>query len=227
MTRRPPRKRELSEEERRLWEQAMRETTALHSRDRGAATPGAGEDAVPAQRAKQAAQEAGPGERDKSGRSAPSPPRRAPSSPGRVTDKADAPQVTPLARREARRIARDPESIDARLDLHGMRQRDAYPALKGFLRASQARGHRLVLVITGKGAPRETPRHRYDAWESTPFYESPRGVLRRLVPEWLAKPEFRDVVAGVSPAHQRHGGDGALYVRLRRIAPQPQTPGRR
>jgi DNA-nicking Smr family endonuclease len=220
MTRRPPRNRELSEEERRLWEQAMRETTALHSRGRGAAIPGAGEEATPAQRANQAAEKGGPREPDTSGHSAPSPPRRG-------ADKVDATQVTPLARREARRIARDPESIDARLDLHGMRQRDAYPALKGFLRASQSRGHRLVLVITGKGVARETARDAYDAWESRSFYESPRGVLRRLVPEWLAKPEFQDVVAGVSPAHQRHGGEGALYVRLRRIGPKPTTPGRR
>jgi DNA-nicking Smr family endonuclease len=135
--------------------------------------------------------------------------------------------VRPVSHRwpaEARRIARDPESIDARLDLHGMRQREAYPALKGFVRASQGRGHRLLLVITGKGTARETGREDYDAWADTPFYEAPRGVLRRLVPEWLSKPEFRDVVAGVSPAHPRHGGEGALYVRLRSAGPRPTTP---
>lgn len=144
----------------------------------------------------------------------------------RRQNKATAPATTPLARREVRRIVRNPEAIDARIDLHGMRQREAYPALKGFLRAGQARGHRLVLVITGKGAggAREwSSREDRDARERAPFYETPRGVLRRLVPEWLAKPEFHDVVSSVSPAHPRHGGDGALYVRLRRIAPPPSV----
>jgi len=215
MSRRPPRKRELSEEERRLWEAAMRETMALRHRDQGAALPQTDERAkaeTPQRKSpdeKAARKRHGP-----KSRTQPVPP--ASSAPANATT----PPITPLARREARRIARDPDRIDARLDLHGMRQREAYPALKGFLRASQARGHVLVLVITGKGGARETARADYEAWETTPFYEAPRGVLRRLVPEWLAKPEFRDVVASVSPAHQRDGGEGALYIRLRRTATQ-------
>lgn len=218
MTRRPPRKRELSEDERRLWEQAMRETTALRSQEPGAAIPRPADDPkhpTPPNQSRDARRQPRPQRSDTI--SAP-PPQRPRSAPSEAT-------LTPLARREARRIARDPESIDARLDLHGMRQREAYPALKGFLRASQARGHRLVLVITGKGVARETAREEYEAWEATPFYESPRGVLRRQVPQWLSKPELRDVVAGVSPAHPRHGGEGALYVRLRRVAPQTPPPG--
>ncbi len=213
MTRRPTRKRELSEEERRLWEQAMRETTALRSRDSGAVINARPD--VPAQddRSKSDSE---PGAKQTSRSLQPQLSPKSQTSREPVAP----PPVAPLARREARRIARDPESIDARLDLHGMRQREAYPALKSFVRANQARGHRLVLVITGKGTAREAGQSAYDAWESTPFYEAPRGVLRRLVPEWLSKPEFRDVVASVAPAHPRHGGDGALYVRLRRIAPE-------
>ena len=222
MTRRPPRKRELSEDEQRLWEQAMRETTALHSRKRGAAIPAKRDEASPERRVEKPPEpeDAGPSRTDALQR------RRPAQQGSRTRFETGSPATIPLARREARRIARDPESIDARLDLHGMRQREAYPALKAFVRASQARGHRLVLVITGKGGTGEAGQSRYDAWEATPFYEAPRGVLRRLVPEWLAKPEFRDVVASVSPAHARHGGDGALYVRLRRrAAPTASAPG--
>jgi len=221
MTRRPPRKRELSEDEQRLWEQAMRETTALHSRKRGAAIPAKRDEASPERRVEK------PPEPDDDGSSRTDVQARRPAQQrSRTSSETGSTATTPLARREARRIARDPESIDARLDLHGMRQREAYPALKAFVRASQARGNRLVLVITGKGATAEAGQSRYDAWEATPFYEAPRGVLRRLVPEWLAKPEFRDVVASVSPAHARHGGDGALYVRLRRrAAPTAPQPG--
>ncbi len=220
MSRRPPRKRELSEEERRLWEQAMRETTALRNREGGAGIPGPAGHAAPAQQPREASEAPRQPEKNAGRQRAPAASPRPPSREG------GEPRVTPLARREARRLVRDPESIDARLDLHGMRQREAYPALKGFLRASQARGHRMVLVITGKGGARETTRENYEAWEAAPFYESQRGVLRRLVPEWLAKPEFRDVVAGISPAHQRHGGEGALYVRLRKIAPQTAPASR-
>ena len=221
MSRRPTRKRELSEDERRLWEQAMRDTTVLRSSDRGAALPTPAEDGRQAARRNRTAQD----------QIQPKPPSTqdappAPTSlPSVQKDISGGSPVTQLGRRETRRIVRDPESIDARLDLHGMRQREAYPALKGFLRASQARGHRLVLVITGKGVARSTPRDEYNAWEATPFYEAPRGVLRRLVPEWLDKAEFRDVVASVSPAHPRHGGEGAVYIRLRRIPPVSVSHG--
>lgn len=210
MTRRPPRKRELSAEERRLWEQAMQETQALKKRDRGE------QRAAKVHQTAQGASEAPPPASDTAtprSETAPLVKRSATGAHGQGS----APGTTPLARRDVRRIVRNPETIDARLDLHGMRQREAYPALKGFLRAAQAREFRLVLIITGKGIARDSSKaEAFGDWQDSPFYESPRGVLRRLVPEWLAKPEFRDVVASVSPAHQRHGGEGALYVRLRR-----------
>jgi len=43
-----------------------------------------------------------------------------------------------------------------------------------------------------------------------------RGVLRRQVPLWLALPELRRYVIGFEDAHVGHGGEGALYVRVRR-----------
>jgi DNA-nicking Smr family endonuclease len=58
-----------------------------------------------------------------------------------------------------------------------------------------------VLIITGKG--------KIGA-------ESERGVLRRQVPQWLGLPEFRSLVVGFEEAHIGHGGEGALYVRVRR-----------
>lgn len=224
MSRRPPRKRELTEEERRLWEAAMRETRALRSRRKAHTARSAQPQPDTA-----SAGRSGDNEGGSRHRGAPSPAlsssRAVPREPGAP---APVPVAKPLARREARRIVRNPETIDARLDLHGMRQREAYPALKGFLRAGQARGHRLVLIITGKGVAGErASREAEESWDLAPFYQAPRGVLRRLVPEWLAKPEFRDVVVSVSPAHPRHGGEGALYVRLRRLEARtsPQREG--
>ena len=112
------------------------------------------------------------------------------------------PPLTPLGRRMRARVARGKESIDARLDLHGQTQSEAHAALLHFLRSAGARGARLVLVITGKG-------QRSDG-------EGERGVLRRQVPLWLRLPEFRTFVVGFEQAHIAHGGEGALYVRLRR-----------
>ena len=96
------------------------------------------------------------------------------------------------------RVARGKEAIDGRLDLHGLTQSEAHSALLRFLRNANARDARLVLVITGKGRGAEP------------------GVLRRQVPQWLDLPEFRAMVIGFEDAHIAHGGEGALYVRLRR-----------
>jgi len=112
--------------------------------------------------------------------------------------------LAPLGRRLRRRVARGREPIDARIDLHGLTQAQAHTALSRFLRTAQADGARVALVVTGKG----TQRADREASE--------RGVLRRQVPIWLSLPEFRPFVLGFEDAHAGHGGQGALYVRLRR-----------
>ncbi len=126
--------------------------------------------------------------------------RVAKTAPAAVVPKAPAPapQPTSLSRRMKRNVARGKQQIDARLDLHGLTQAQAHGELLRFLRSANARDARLVLVITGKGRGGEP------------------GVLRRQVPHWLALPEFRTLVVGFEDAHIAHGGDGALYVRVRR-----------
>ena len=128
---------------------------------------------------------------------------------GRTRERA-APPLARIDRRESRQIAGGRADVDARIDLHGHRQREAYGALKAFLMRSQAAGHRYVLVITGKGAVRGED-------DAVPFYEAKEGgVLKRAVPRWLAEPSFRELIVSYGPAHARHGGEGALYIRLRR-----------
>jgi DNA-nicking Smr family endonuclease len=112
-----------------------------------------------------------------------------------------APSLAPFEEKTLRRLSRGLVGIDDTIDLHGMRQERAHLALGGFLRKSQARGDRIVLVVTGKG--QEDGQHG-------------RGVLRSVVPMWLAQPELRDFVVGFEEAGRRHGGGGALYVRIRR-----------
>jgi DNA-nicking Smr family endonuclease len=115
------------------------------------------------------------------------------------------PPLAPLGRRLRRRVARGREPIDDRIDLHGHTQTKAHAALLRFLRGAQASGAKVVLVVTGKG----TGRGDRDA-------AAERGVLKRQVPMWLAQAEFRPFVLGFEDAHIGHGGEGALYVRLRR-----------
>ncbi len=110
--------------------------------------------------------------------------------------------------RTRRRLNRGQTEPDARIDLHGMRQAAAHEALRSFVLMSRARGHRLVLVVTGKGEDVGTPA-RLAANEG-------RGVIRRAVPRWLALADMAPHVIGHEPAGPRHGGSGALYVRLKR-----------
>ena len=112
------------------------------------------------------------------------------------------PPLAPLGRRERSRLSRGTNEIDARLDLHGMTQTRAHRALFGFLQRAHHDGLTFVLIITGKGRVSGA--------------EAERGVLRRQVPHWLSLPEFRSLVVGFEEAHIGHGGEGALYVRIRR-----------
>lgn len=113
------------------------------------------------------------------------------------------PALVPFDRRLMQRVARGKDAIDGRLDLHGLTQAEAHAALRNFLHTAQNRGAKLVIVITGKG-------NRASGGES--------GVLKRQVPQWLRLPEFRSFVVGFEQAHRSHGGEGALYVRVRRAA---------
>jgi DNA-nicking Smr family endonuclease len=113
------------------------------------------------------------------------------------------PPLAPIGRRERSQLSRGRKEIDARLDLHGMTQTRAHRVLLTFLQRAHSDGLTFVLVITGKG--------------KVGGNESERGVLRRQVPLWLSLPEFRSLVVGFEEAHIGHGGEGALYVRVRRV----------
>lgn len=127
------------------------------------------------------------------------------SSASTVVSPVDAPRVT-MDRKAFQKMKRGKLVPEARLDLHGMTLARAHPVLSQFILSSRASGKRLVLVITGKG--RDRP-------DDGPI-PSPRGVLKRQVPQWLSMPPLRDAVLQVSEAHVSHGGGGALYIYLRK-----------
>lgn len=178
------RRRPLSEEERVLWERVTESAEPLHRR-KPVAPP------VEATKPKPKPQK---------------PASLAPVLPPYVPAPQPAPTPAAIDRRTRARLGRGSLDVDARIDLHGLRQDAAHHRLRTFLIRGQEEGHRLVLVITGKGSTASP----------TDFGREERGVLRRSVPAWLDSAEFRGLVAGYDEAGARHGGGGALYVRIRR-----------
>lgn len=121
-------------------------------------------------------------------------PQKAATAKARLAERHEPYGIEP---RRRQRLARERDPIAARIDLHGMTQDRARAALERFVQRAWEDGYRAVLVITGKGVQGD-------------------GVLKRHTPEWLAAKPLNAIVAGVSDAHRRHGGEGALYVALKR-----------
>nr|WP_154336019.1 Smr/MutS family protein [Paracoccus sp. S-4012] len=105
-----------------------------------------------------------------------------------------------------RRMSRGKLAPEARIDLHGLTLNAAQPVLERFILRTHASGLRLVLVITGKGKA---------GGPDAPLPVRP-GALRHNVPMWLHRPPLSRLVLQVTPAHHRHGGEGAYYVYLRK-----------
>ncbi|WP_409019589.1 Smr/MutS family protein [Brevundimonas vesicularis] len=116
-----------------------------------------------------------------------------PSAPASTRPRAVPEELEP---RRQRRLSRERDPIEARIDLHGFGRFEAEDQLRGFLIRCQMRGMRSVLVITGQG-------------------RRGGGIIRSSVHDWLMGPNLRGIVSGFAPAHRRHGGDGALYVTLK------------
>lgn len=194
----------LSREDWALWEKVKQSAKPMHKlpASTASAVPGASGASEasrnPGEAAGKALKAAPAGHRQRATVN-PQKPENPPARPG-------APTLNPLDRRTVQRIARGATDIDGRIDLHGMTQRNAHAQLWRFLTSSQARGHKVVLVITGKGSAKTS--------EFGDFREI--GILRRAVPLWLQEPGFRALVVGYEQARRHHGGDGALYIRLRR-----------
>lgn len=121
-----------------------------------------------------------------------------------------APSVRPLDQHGLdgsweRKLTKAQISPDLTLDLHGHTLDAAHARLDAGLAQAVMMGARLLLVITGKPRPVAAA----DRGER-------RGAIRAKLLDWLAAGPYAGRIAAVRPAHQRHGGAGALYVILRR-----------
>jgi DNA-nicking Smr family endonuclease len=105
-----------------------------------------------------------------------------------------------IDRRQAARFRKGKLEIEGKIDLHGRTQQAAHDDLLAFLRRARDHGKRCVLVVTGKG-----------------MTSSKTGILRQAVPRWLNEPGFRSLVLAFDYAEPQHGGEGALYVLLKRV----------
>lgn len=144
-----------------------------------------------------------------------------PAQPVQTNRRPDNRPVNPgIDRRTRERLRKGQIAIDGRIDLHGQTQAEAHGSLNRYLAMAHQQDKRCILVITGKGG-HKGPRGKQGDEADQPFdlyadQERRGGVLRYVVPRWLAEGENRHRVLTFYPARPRDGGNGALYVLLRR-----------
>ena len=105
-----------------------------------------------------------------------------------------------IDKRTDEKLRRGKMRPEGTLDLHGHTREEARHALIQFIQRGHAQGKRAVLIITGKG---------YHSAE-------PGGILRQAVPEWLEEHPLNQIVLKYHKAQPKDGGEGALYVLIRR-----------
>jgi DNA-nicking Smr family endonuclease len=182
-------RRPISEEERALWQMIARTAKPLKRRRKSEPKPTPG--SLPAEKP---APKAAPAK----SKSIPKAPAPVPPPPQRPHALAHGIAVG-IDKRQAERFRRGKTPIEGRIDLHGRTQAQAHDDLHDFVARAHASGKRMVLVITGKG-----------------ITGAKSGVLRENVPRWLNEPTLRRHVLAFDYAEPQHGGEGALYVLLKR-----------
>jgi DNA-nicking Smr family endonuclease len=124
-------------------------------------------------------------------------------------------QLAGLDRRSGERLRKGQMPVEAKLDLHGMTQEAAHGAVSRFIETQHTAGARCVLIVTGKGGRSADP-FQPKAVPQRFTFSGGRGVLKEALPRWLNEPRMRAHIIAVSPASRAHGGEGAVYVLLKR-----------
>jgi DNA-nicking Smr family endonuclease len=124
-------------------------------------------------------------------------------------------QLAGLDRRSGEKLRKGQMPVEAKLDLHGMTQDGAHASVARFIEAQHAAGARCVLIVTGKGGRAGDP-FQPKAVPARFTFSGGRGILKEALPRWLNEPRLRPHIIAVQPASRAHGGDGAVYVLLKR-----------
>lgn len=133
-----------------------------------------------------------------------------------------APDPTPVIdRKTKRKLTKGTQEVDRSIDLHGLTQERAYSLLKSAVEGAVRRGDKTLLVVTGKGGARfsQTGQDTPVAYRTRDEFDQFGGVLKRMVPIWLNGYELKPFIQSYGPAAKEHGGEGALYILLRRRVP--------
>lgn len=196
-------RRTLAPEEAALWQKVVQSVTPLHVRAAPKTLPPEPAPAVPAPQPRPAPSRIDLARIDLV------PGKLLPKRPARPAITLSAPMPDTHERRTLdagwdRRLSRGLVTPESAIDLHGHTLHGAYDRLDAGLAAALARGDRVLLLITGKPPRPESERPHA------------RGAIRAAVGDWLAASRHADRIAAVRQAHPRHGGNGALYIVLRR-----------
>ena len=108
--------------------------------------------------------------------------------------KRNLPKPSNLTKRLIRRIATKKIELDSTLDLHGHNKITAKLKFINFIKDSQRKKYKYVLIITGKG----------------------KGLIREALLEWAEEEELFPLIVGYSYAHRLQGGEGAFVLHLRK-----------
>jgi DNA-nicking Smr family endonuclease len=195
-------KRRLTADELALWQAVARSVTPLKRKRAKKPAADKGESEVGP-----TAVNAPPGKRPKTPKG-PAPVAAPAASPAKVP-----PLLTPtpvpgampgIDKRQGERFRRGQLPIEGKIDLHGRTQAEAHDALQHFIERAFKAGKRQLLVITGKGMTQGNAQ------------VTKSGVLKANVPRWLNEAPMRRLILAISQARPEHGGEGALYVLLKR-----------
>lgn len=120
-----------------------------------------------------------------------------------LSDKINQNQHFKAEKNAKKRMKKGDFIFDAKIDLHGQTQTQAFDNLHAFVTRNYLAKKRHLLIITGRG------RYCYKTL-------SPLGILIKKVPEWLKSPPFSQMISVIETASNADGGEGALYVILRK-----------
>ena len=116
-----------------------------------------------------------------------------------------APQQAGLDSHWDRRMKAGRLDPDLTLDLHGHTLDTAYDRIMAGLDQARMMNARVVLVIAGRERPVDPADRSHK-----------RGAIRAKLLDWLAASRHGSAISAVRKAHIRHGGEGALYLILKR-----------